>query len=152
MKQYVHSRQDGVGLIEVMIAVLILAVGLLGIAALQTITLKNAGASAERTQAVIQTYSMLDTLRTQRAAAVAGSFNTGGAFQCSNAAALGTPGTLAGWLADLRQTVAPTACGSVACATDAATSVTTCTIEVRWNETRATGGTETFTVPTTARL
>ena len=146
-----HTRQTGVGLIEVMIAVLILAVGLLGIAALQSLTLKNSGASAERTQAVIQTYSMLDTLRAQRASAVAGSFNTTGTdFECSTATALGTPGTRAGWLADLRQTVASTACGRVACAT--ASGVTTCDIRVRWNETRATGGGENATVQTTTRL
>lgn len=153
MSDFNPSRQRGVGLIEVMIAVLILAVGLLGIAALQTITLKNAGASAERTQAVIQTYSMLDTLRAQRAAAVAGTFNTGGEFQCSAATALGTPGTLAGWLADIRQTVAPSACGRVACTTTTtAPIVTTCDIRVRWNEARATGGTEEFTVTTSTRL
>jgi type IV pilus assembly protein PilV len=129
------KRQTGVGLIEVMIAVLILAIGMLGIAALQSITLRNAGTSAERTQAVLQTYSMLDTLRAQRAAAVAGTFNTGAAYQCSAATALGTPGTLAGWLADLRQTVSPSACGRVSC-----TAAGLCTIGVQWSEERATGG------------
>jgi type IV pilus assembly protein PilV len=130
--------QTGVGLIEVLIAVLVLGVGLLGIAALQAITLRNSSTSAERTQAAMQTYAMLDTLRSQRVAAVAGSFNTGADYQCSTSTTLGTPGTLAGWLADLRNTVSPSACGRVDCATDA--GVTTCTIGVRWSELRATGG------------
>lgn len=133
-----RRNQSGVGLIEVLIAVLVLGVGLLGIAALQAITLRNSSTSAERTQAAMQTYSMLDTLRSQRAAAVAGSFNTGADYQCSTATTLGTPGTLAGWLADLRNTVSPSACGRVDCATDA--GVTTCTIGVKWSELRATGG------------
>ena len=49
------ARQRGVGLIEVLIAVLVMAIGMLGIAALQSITLKNSGGAAERTQAVIET-------------------------------------------------------------------------------------------------
>lgn len=134
--------QTGVGLIEVLIAVLVLGVGLLGIAALQAITLRNSSTSAERTQAALQTYSMLDTLRSQRAAAVAGSFNTGADYQCSTSTTLGTPGTLAGWLADLRNTVSPSACGRIDCSTDATTGVTTCTIGVKWSELRATGGKE----------
>jgi type IV pilus assembly protein PilV len=135
-----RRNQSGVGLIEVLIAVLVLGVGLLGIAALQAITLRNSSTSAERTQAAMQTYSMLDTLRSQRAAAVAGSFNTGADYQCSTSTTLGTPGTLAGWLADLRNTVSPSACGRIDCST--ASGVTTCTIGVKWSELRATGGKE----------
>ena len=141
------SKQAGAGLIEVMIAVFILAIGMLGIAALQTITLRNVGSSAQRTQAVMQTYAMLDTLRAQRTTAVAGSFNTGGAFQCSTATALGTPGTLNGWLADLRQTVGSSACGKVACAASG-----DCTIGVQWSEERATGGSAAQEVTTVSKL
>lgn len=135
-----RRHQRGVGLIEVLIAVLVLGVGLLGIAALQAITLRNTSTSAERTQAAMQTYSMLDTLRSQRAAAVAGAFNTGASYQCSTSTTLGTPGTLAGWLADLRNTVSTSACGRVDCST--VDGVTTCMIGVRWSELRATGGKE----------
>ncbi|TZF91827.1 type IV pilus modification protein PilV [Cognatilysobacter lacus] len=149
MNRVHSSKQSGIGLIEVLIAVLILGIGMLGIAALQTMTLRNVGSSAERTQAVMQTYAMLDTLRAQRAAAVAGSFNTGGDFQCSSATAFGTPGTLDGWLADIRQTVAPSACGQVSCS-----AAGTCTIDVRWSEARATGGSPTnpTRVTTVSRL
>lgn len=146
-----RRNQSGVGLIEVLIAVLVLGVGLLGIAALQAITLRNSSTSAERTQAAMQTYSMLDTLRSQRAAAVAGSFNTGADYQCSTSTTLGTAGTLAGWLADLRNTVSPSACGRIDCST--ASGVTTCTIGVKWSELRATGGKEDQPpVETTSRI
>lgn len=137
MKSPGPGKQRGVGLIEVLIAVLILAVGMLGIAALQTITLRNVGTSAERTQAVFQTYAMLDTMRAQRATAVAGSFNTGADYKCSASNSMGTPGSLDGWLDDLKQTVAPTACGRIDCTT--ATGVTTCIVGVKWSEERATG-------------
>lgn len=141
--------QAGVGMIEVMIAVLVLAVGLLGIAALQAITLKNAGGSAERTQAIVQSYSMLDTLRLQKAAAAAGTLNTD--YTCSTSTTLGTPGTVAGWLADLKQTVSPSACGKIACAVTAG-GFTSCTVSVRWDDSRATGGSAAQNVDTTSRL
>lgn len=146
------KTQRGVGLIEVLIAVLVLAIGLLGIAALQTITLRNAGTSAERTQAVFQTYAMLDTLRAQKTAALAGTFNTGADYECSTATALGTPGTLAGWLADLKQTVSPSACGRVDCSP--ISGGISCTIGVQWSESRASGGGENLAPPvlTTSRL
>lgn len=132
-----RRTQAGVGLVEVMVAILVLAIGALGIAALQAITLKNSGGSSERTQAAVQMHTMLDTLRMQRTAAAAGSLNTSD-FRCSEATALGTPGTLDGWLDDIKKTVSPSACGKVSCATTSAG--TRCTVSVRWNDSRATGG------------
>lgn len=142
MKINSRRNQRGVGLIEVLIAVLILTVGLLGLAALQAITLKNSSGSAERTQAVVQTYTMMDLLRLQKAAAGAGTLNTvtsptdgsapTGAYKCSTATTFGTPGTVDGWLADLKMTVAPDACGKVTCTTTS--GVSTCEVAVRWTE------------------
>ncbi len=142
MKNANKNSQAGVGLIEVLIAVLVLAVGLLGIAALQAVTLKNSSGSAERTQAVVQSYSMMDMLRLQKTAAADGSLNTmnsptdgtapTGAYQCSSASSLGTPGSVAGWLADLKMTVAPDACGKVTCSTTGGN--TSCEVAVRWTE------------------
>ena len=147
-----RMRESGVGLIEVMIAVLILAVGLLGIAALQAITLKNVGSSSERTQSMIQAYSALDTLRLQKVAATAGTLNTtGGGYQCSAATALGTPGTVAGWLADLRMTIGPSACGKVNCAVDSG-GHTNCEVGVRWNDERGSGGSTQQEVKVSSRL
>lgn len=135
-----RRHQTGVGLIEVMVALLVLAVGLLGVAAMQAVTLKNVGSSSERTQAMIQAYSVLDTMRLQRNSAAAGTLNTtGGGYQCSTATVLGTPGTVAGWLADLRVTVGPSACGKVKCSIDL-DGRTNCDVGVRWNDERATGG------------
>ena len=47
----------GVGLIEVLIAVLVMGIGMLGIAALQATSLRNSQSSLERGNAVIQTYT-----------------------------------------------------------------------------------------------
>lgn len=129
-----RKSQAGVGLIEVLVAVLVLAIGLLGIAALQNLTLKNSGSSASRTQAAIQVYSMMDILRANRD-------NLGGYNTNIYTAGDGTgqPGTLMGWLDGLRTTVAPDARGRVVCDADAMR----CRVGVQWLDDRATGGTST---------
>src|SRR5690606_8210568 len=83
-----RNTQAGVGLLEVMISVLILGIGLLGIAAMQATALRNGQSSLERTQAVIQTYAVLDLLRANRTNAIAGYYNTGGAMRCNAAEAV----------------------------------------------------------------
>lgn len=70
-----RRRQAGVGLIEILIAVLVLSIGFLGIAALQAKALANNNGSLARTQASIAAYSMFDAMRADRAAALAGSYN-----------------------------------------------------------------------------
>ncbi|MET3008848.1 type IV pilus modification protein PilV [Stenotrophomonas koreensis] len=131
-----HAKQRGVGLIEVLIAVLILAIGLLGIAALQAVTLKNTGSASSRTQATIQIYSMLDIIRADRANVSAYNTNIYTAGDGS-----GQPGTMMGWLDGLKTSVAPDAMGRVICIADSMT----CEVGVQWSEERATGGTDTPT-------
>src|SRR3546814_19531254 len=63
MPSLARKSQQGISLIEVMVSVLILDIGVLGVAALPTVALKNSGGSASRKQAAIQTYSMLDIHR-----------------------------------------------------------------------------------------
>jgi type IV pilus assembly protein PilV len=75
------SLQSGVGLIEVLIAVLVLSIGLLGVAALQDRALGNNSSAMAQSMAAMATYSILDALRADRANALAGSYNltvTGG--------------------------------------------------------------------------
>lgn len=67
--------EAGVGLIEILIAVLVLSIGILGIAALQTRALANNNSSMSRTQATIASYSILDAMRADRVNALAGSYN-----------------------------------------------------------------------------
>lgn len=139
-----HS-QAGVGLIEVMIAVLVLAIGLLGVAALQTITLKNSNSSAERSQAVMQAYTALDMLRANRDAAKAGAFNSG--WSAGSVAGAPDLNTVAGWKDNLQHTVGPGSEGQIQC--DAQGE---CTVGIRWSEARATGGTATQTFEVSSRL
>lgn len=56
-------HQAGVGLIEVLIAVLVLSIGFLGIAALQARSLSMNNSSMARSVATIDSYSILDAMR-----------------------------------------------------------------------------------------
>jgi len=63
---------NGFTLLEVMISLLILSIGLLGIAALQANSLKTNHGAYQRTQAIFLAYDMMDRLRANRTAALAG--------------------------------------------------------------------------------
>lgn len=69
-----HHR--GFTLIEVLITIIILAIGLLGLAALQLNALRNNTTAYERTQATMLAYDIVDRMRANRDAANAGSYNT----------------------------------------------------------------------------
>ena len=73
------SRPTGFTLIEVMIAILVLGIGLLGFAMLQTMSVRFAQSANQRTQATNLAYDLLDQMRTNRLLAAqytAASFNS----------------------------------------------------------------------------
>ncbi|MFC5577661.1 type IV pilus modification protein PilV [Lysobacter niabensis] len=135
----------GVGLIEVLIAVVILAFGLLGIAALQMTALRNSQSSLERSQATIQTYAILDAMRANREAARIGNYNLT-PMTCT-APDTGTlpMNDLANWITSLKRTLGDSACAMVVCGS------VECEISVRWNDSRAQGESE-QTIKTVTRL
>lgn len=59
----VHASTAGFTLLEVLVALLVLSIGLLGLAALQTIGMKFNHQSYQRTQAVFQAYDIIDRIR-----------------------------------------------------------------------------------------
>ncbi|BCU07710.1 type IV pilus modification protein PilV [Allochromatium tepidum] len=148
------NRQSGFTLIEVLVAVLVLALGLLGLAGLQANAVKTNHSALQRSQAVMLAYFMMDAMRANKAVAGAGSYN------------LGTPGTpdapvcdaptesdlvthdQAHWFAALKENLgdAPTTCGLIAC--DASAN---CTVKVFWDDSRA-GGSSAQTIEITSRL
>ena len=74
-----QSKQRGVGLIEVLITVIILSIGLLGVAALQARSLQENQSAVLRTQANILAYDILERMRSNRAQArkSTGGYNIG---------------------------------------------------------------------------
>jgi type IV pilus assembly protein PilV len=137
--------QTGVGLIEVLIAVLILSFGMLGLAGLQLWSLKNNQSSLERGLAVIQTHSIVDAMRADRVNAIDHAFDID-IEEAPVAGATFAQGYLVTWRADLIAALGPEAAGSVAC--DGAL----CTIRVRWNDQRGTGGSAQQEVVTQVQL
>ncbi len=61
-----RQAQRGTTLIEVLIAVLVLSLGLLGLAGLQGISLRSSGNAFMRTQATNASYEILDQIRANR--------------------------------------------------------------------------------------
>ena len=142
------SLQGGFSLIEVLVSVLVLSVGLLGMAALQINAMKNNQSSFQRTQAVMLSYFMLDAMRANRADALSGNYNM------AKACAVPAEGTsLASndrhfWMQALKDNIAndDDTCGEIACAGS------TCTVSIYWNDERGTGGSDEQVFETSTRL
>ena len=62
-------------MVEVLVSLFILSIGLLGLAALQTVGLQYNRQSYQRTQAVIQAYDILDRMRANPAGETNGDYN-----------------------------------------------------------------------------
>lgn len=131
-----RKNQAGVGLLEILIAVLVLSLGLLGMAGLQARSLQQNQSSMMRSHAVALGYSILDGLRLDRDAAMAGTYNL--ALTCVVPAATGqlAGDTLNLWMSDLRRVLGQSAstCGFINCAANGI-----CTVRIRWDDSRAGG-------------
>ena len=69
------KAQKGVGLIEVLVSMLILSVCLLGMAALQTVALRNGQSAQSRSMAGIMSNSITDAMRANVTEARNGAYN-----------------------------------------------------------------------------
>lgn len=89
-----RTNQSGLTLLEVLIAVLILSIGLLGLAGLQTASLRFNTSAYYLSQATALAYDLADRMRANRDAALAGAYNAvdfaNPAPACGNAAGGGT--------------------------------------------------------------
>lgn len=133
------NRQTGFTLIEVLIAVIVLGVGLLGIAALQANALKANHSALQRSQAVMLAYFMLDAMRANREAALAGNYDLGSTSSTACTAPSGS--TLvahdqAAWINALKNALGNvnTTCGMIDCANNG-----DCTVQIYWDDSRAGG-------------
>lgn len=141
---------QGMSLIEVMVSVLILGVGLLGIAAMQSLALRAGQSSLESSQAVMQSTSIIEAMRGNRANAA--SYNTAG-LVCTVPSGGGLAGAdMAAWITSLKATIGNNAatCGQITGCPDA------CVVTVQWDDSRAdpdgTAGGATRTVVTRTRI
>lgn len=132
-----HSRplnkQRGVSMLEVMVSVVILSIGLLGMAGLQARALKGNQSSLQRSQAVMLSYSILDAIRADRTNA--GTYSMPETCSAPSGSSLvnSTQGT---WISNLKTALGSGAstCGTIAC------NAGTCTITIKWDDSRGGGG------------
>jgi type IV pilus assembly protein PilV len=136
--------QRGVSLIEVLITVLVLAVGLLGLSALQVSSIKNNHSAMQRSLAIVQSYTIVEAIRADTESAKQGRFN----IALNGALGSGTfpAGVHAIWYAQLKQNLGESATGAVSCGN------TKCTITVQWDDSRGTQGSETQQIVTEVLL
>lgn len=155
MKTYKHSK--GVTLIEVLVALVIVAIGLLGIAKMQALAIASTRVSTVRSLIAIEAASLASSMHSNRVywtgvgsgvatfqAGVNGALMTNStdnnllapmpdwSTHCITSACVGAPMAeydLLNWGAAL-QNVMPTATGTVDCSGSPAT----CTITVNWTE------------------
>jgi type IV pilus assembly protein PilV len=88
-----RPRQDGFTLLEVLIALLVLSIGLLGIGKLMMLSARANDSAYMRSQATALAYTMLDAMRANRQAAIVQGYDTamgvfpGGLQPCGTVAA-----------------------------------------------------------------
>ncbi|WP_294067898.1 type IV pilus modification protein PilV [Silanimonas sp.] len=139
------SRQAGASLIEVLIAALILAIGMLGLGAMQAAALRNSQSALERSQAVMESYAILDMMRANSIAARAGQYNM--PRTCSPLGGTGRADVERdAWIANLQASLGEAACARIACLNDR------CEIEIEWDDSRGTGGEAVQVIQTVSRL
>ena len=136
LNKHINKRPaEGFSLLEVLIAVLILSIGLLGLAALHATSLKANHGAYHKSQATFLAYDMVDRLRANRPQAINGSYNqliTDGNKTGTSLAVL----DVNGWLANA-DALLPSGDGAINC-----TAAGACTVTVVWNIARE-GGTAT---------
>ncbi|MDD2892709.1 MAG: type IV pilus modification protein PilV [Halothiobacillaceae bacterium] len=148
-RQQRAKQQHGFALLEVLIAVVVLSIGLLGMAALQSSALRNNQSSLERSQAVIQSYFILDAIRATAAQARLSAIDFPAKRVASDASAaaynrvltdsIPSGGTVTAndqraWLLALQANLNNSAQGQIRCAAGV------CTITIRWDDSRGTAG------------
>lgn len=140
------QRQKGAGLIEILISVVVLAVGLTGIAAMQVRSVKNNAGALQHSIAVIQAQSMVDLLAISRNQALAGAFNI--ALTADPSATNFAASSINQWRTSIRNLLGPEAASSVDCST----ATSRCIVIVQWDNSRATQGSAEQQVRVEARL
>lgn len=132
------SGARGFSLVEVLIALLVLAIGLLGLATLQTVGIKFNQESYLRSQAVLIAYDIIDRIRANPVAKTAGTYDSVAATasysapSCAGTSAACTTSDiatydLANWKARIANTL-PAGSGAIS------TSGTLRTVTITWKE------------------
>lgn len=128
-------RQTGMGLIEVLVAVLVLSIGFLGVAALEAFSLSTNNSAMARSMATINSYSVLDAMRADIRNAQNGAYNTTvAADHCPTAGATLASQQINRWCSSLGSAMGASSAttGTINCGATGA-----CTITITFDDSRA---------------
>ena len=134
-------KQSGFTLLEVLVAMLVLSIGLLGLAGLMASSMRNNQSAYHSTQATWFAYDILDRMRANSASALAGGYSAantlGSPASCSTTASSGSIAAqdIGGWK-NIIACALPEGDGSIT-VTPANRRVR---ITIQWNDSRATNG------------
>ena len=150
MKHQSSPLQRGVSLIEVLVALFVLAFGMLGIAGMQTMAMKANQSAFERNAAVIAAYSMADRMRSNQTLARNGTYNRDLPASGCEIPTGTEPATIDinQWLTGLASNLGAGSCGGITCS---GTPVS-CRITVRWDDSRVTNGASDHTFQVDVRI
>lgn len=126
-------RETGFTMIEVLVALIILAIGLLGVAGVQTLAMKQTTNSHIRSQVSILAYDMVERIRANLEGAKAGEYNSISAAPTAPSCTSCTPAQVAAqdanqWYSSLNDRIPGYTGASVALANGVAT------ITINWTE------------------
>ena len=151
-----RKKSRGISLIEVLVTVIVLALGMLGLASLQANSLRNNHSAYLRTQATYLALGIIDRMRSNRLEAVGNVLtnneNYDIAIGSTTPVAAGTTLTqsdVTGWKTMLAAAL-PAGDGSIDCATrfDAGAGPGTgvCTVIVQWDDSRGAQAAQQFSM------
>jgi type IV pilus assembly protein PilV len=146
------QKQNGSSLIEVLVTILIVSFGLLGVAGIIVNALKDSHSSYGRSQASWLALDIIDRMRANRS--VAQTSTSPYALTIDAATPTGTTVALKdliAWRGALASAL-PAGTGSVAITPISGTKIFTVTVTVRWDDSRAQGGSSIQTFSTQTQL
>lgn len=131
MIKSIARHQEGATLIEVLIAIVVLSIGLLGLAGLQVTSVQSNHSAYQRSQATLLAYDLADRMRANRTEALTNAYLVDFPTSSSSNAVTGTQAAKdkAEWLNNLARSL-PNGTGRVQ------KTGNLVTIEVRWNDNR----------------
>lgn len=127
------KRARGFTFVEALVALLVLSIGLLGVAALQLTSLRSNYSASLRSQATLLAYDMVDRMRANRTRALAGAYDLDFDDEPDDESTVLDVADLVRWKANLASTL-PAGNGSISRTVTG--GVTTFTVTVQWDDTR----------------
>lgn len=125
------GNQTGTSLLEVLIAVLVVSIGLLGVASMQINTMRSNQAAYERSMSVMFIYAIAERIKANKDELMNYNVNQNANAACQIPAGNSLVDTdRNAWLTEIQSFLGNNSCGAITC--DDVTN--TCDITVRWGD------------------